>query len=135
MTTLKPALIAFVLFIIFDFLWLGYVMKDFNVRALAEIGRIEGGEFKVKYWAAACAYLLMALSIVIYILPQLSPGDSMLTVFLRGAVMGFIVFGVFDFTNMAILKSYPLTFVAADIAWGTFNYGLVTFIVSRFTES
>ncbi len=130
MAYLKPGLIAFFLFMIFDFLWLGYVMKDFNLRQLAEIGRIENGDFKIQYAAAAGAYLFMALAIAFFVMPQIAAEDSIGSIFLRGALMGLILFGVYDMTNLAILKSYPLAFVAADMAWGTFVYGLVTVITS-----
>lgn len=135
MAKLKPGVIAFFLFIVFDFLWLGFVMKDFNLRQLAEIGRIENGDFNIQYAAAVGAYFFMALAVAFFVLPQLSVRSGFLSIFMRGALMGLVLYGVYDMTNLAILKSYPLAFVAADMAWGTFLYGLVTYISSRFVSS
>jgi uncharacterized membrane protein len=46
---LRQFFVALVLFAVFDFFWLGFVMKDFNMRQLAEIGRIENGIFQMYY--------------------------------------------------------------------------------------
>lgn len=126
MAKLKTFLMALVLFCVLDFIWLGFVMKDFNMRHLAEIGRIENGVFQLNYVAAAATYLLMALAIPIYVMPLLKKEDSKLKIFFAGALLGLVVYGVFDMTNLAILKNYPLAFVAADIAWGVFAFGVVT---------
>lgn len=133
MEKLKQFLLALILFIIFDFVWLGIVMKSFNMGQLAEIGRVENGVFQMNYGAAAVTYILMALALPFYILPQLKKQDSALKVFSCGALMGFIIYGVFDMTNLAILKNYPLAFVAPDMAWGAFVFGLVTLITAKFT--
>ena len=48
MIKIKQYVLALILFGVFDFIWLGYVVKDFNMRQLAEIGRIENGVFLLK---------------------------------------------------------------------------------------
>jgi uncharacterized membrane protein len=47
--------------------------------------------------------------------------------FAYGAGFGFVTYGIYDFTNYATLKSYPLVLLAADLAWGTFVCGLTSF--------
>lgn len=118
--------LSLVAFLILDFIWLGFVMKDFNMRALAEIGRFKNDTFDVLYIPALLAYMFMSLAVAFFVMPRLGAEASLLQAFLWGAVMGLIVYGVFDMTNMAILKSYPLHFVLADMAWGCFVFGAVT---------
>ena len=134
MASLKSFFTALILFIVFDFLWLGVVMKDFNMRQLAEIGRIENGVFQLNYAGAALTYLLMAMAVPLYVLPQVKKADSVLKVFFLGAILGLIIYGVFDLTNLAILKNYPLAFIPPDMAWGAFVFGLVTVITSKFNS-
>jgi uncharacterized membrane protein len=131
MAKLRQFIVALVLFAVFDFLWLGFVMKDFNMRQLAEIGRIENGIFQMHYPAALATYFLMALAVPLYVLPKLTRQQSLLKVFFSGAILGLIIYGVFDMTNLAILKDYPLAFVAPDIAWGTFVFGLVSVLTLK----
>lgn len=131
MSKLQTLLLPLVLFIFFDFLWLGIVMKDFNMVQLNEIGRIENGIFQMNYAAAVLTYLLMALAVPLYVLPQLKKEDSVLKVFFCGAILGLIIYGVFDLTNLAILKNYPVAFIPPDMAWGAFVFGLVTVITYK----
>ncbi len=133
MKKLKLYFQTLVLFIVFDFIWLGFVMKDFNMQQLAKIGRIENGVFQMDYIAASITYFLMALAVTHYALPRLTRQDSLVKVFFSGAILGLIIYGVFDMTNLAILKDYPLAFVAPDMAWGAFVFGLVTVITSKLT--
>lgn len=105
-------------------------MKDFNLRHLAEIGRIENGVFQLNYAAAIPVYFLMGAAITFFVLPKLT-NDGLLTSALWGGLMGFIVYGVFDLTNLAILKNYSLLFAAADVAWGSFVFAISTIITKK----
>lgn len=125
---LKSFFVALIAFTVLDFAWLGFVVKDFNMRQLADIGRIENGEFKMLYIPAGLTYVLMAIAVSFFILPRIEASTPYWQTFLCGALMGLIVYGVFDMTNLAILKNYPLPFVFADIAWGCFVFGAVTLI-------
>ena len=112
-----------------DFLWLGFIVKDFNLQQLRYIARIENGAFQLLPVPAVLAYLLMALSVVLFSLPQAANANSGLEAFFWGAMLGLVVYGIFDFTNLAVLKDYPLAFAACDLAWGTFLYGFVTWTI------
>lgn len=133
MTAIKANLVALGLFIVFDFVWLGFVMKDFNMRQLADIGRIENGIFQMNYGAAAITYVLMSLAVSVFVLPRLSAKNSALKAFGFGSLLGLMIYGVFDMTNLAILKHYPLDFIAPDIAWGGIVFGLVSVLTHKIT--
>lgn len=128
---IKPFLTALLSFIILDIIWLGIIMKEFNMRQLASIGRIENGRFEMNYAAAAVTYILMALAVIIYVLPQVKQNEKTTKTFFQGALLGLIIYGVFDMTNLAILKDYPLAFIAPDMAWGALVFGIVTVITSK----
>ena len=73
----------------------------------------------------------MALAISFFVAPKIESMDSWLQVAGVGAIMGIVVYGIYDFTNLAILKKYPLAFAVADMAWGTFAFTVVTLIVKK----
>ena len=125
---IKSFFISLVSFLVLDFLWLGFVVKKFNLEQLAEIGRIQNGDFNVQYGAASLTYLCMAAAVTFFVLPKFSSDSPILQVFLWGALMGLIVYGIYDMTNLSILKNYPFAFSIADMAWGTFVFGAVTTI-------
>lgn len=114
-----------------DFVWLGFVVRDFNLRQLGAIGRIEDGSFRIQPAPAALAYLLMALSVALFSAPRAAEAGGSLAAVVWGAALGFVIYGIFDMTNLAILKNYPVAFAAADMAWGTFLFGAVTWAVTR----
>lgn len=129
----KQFLIAFTSFLILDFVWLGLIIKEFNTKQLSLIGRIENGKFEILYAPAILVYFLMAAAVVFYVLPGLTRDASTTAVLIGGGALGFIVYGVFDFTNLAILKNYPIPFIIVDIAWGTFAFAIVSLIVKKLT--
>lgn len=130
MNLLKPFVISLFGFLVLDLTWFTLV-KNFNLSQLAEIGRIKDGQFDVLYAPAVMTYVLMAVALTFFVLPKISNEGSYLKVFLVSALMGLIVYGVFDTTNLAILKNYPIPFALVDMTWGTFAFGVVGCIVRK----
>jgi uncharacterized membrane protein len=126
---LKTFGLSLVSFTVLDFLWFKFAVKDFNLKELAEIGRIKDGEFDLVLAPAIGTYFLMALAMSLFVAPGFSENDAWWKTFLLSAGMGLIIYGIFDLTNLAILKNYPIKFMMADMAWGTFVFGLVGCLV------
>ncbi len=128
MEYLKSFAVAFFSFLILDGIWLGLIVKDFNMRHLSEIGRFENGVMKVDYLPAALVYVLLAVAVNFFVVSKTSIETPIYFTFLSGALLGLIVYGVYDLTNLAILKNYPVQFALVDMAWGTFVFGVVSVI-------
>lgn len=127
--TLRQFGASLVLFVLLDFIWLGFVVGGFNTEQLRHIGRMVNGRFAIHYPAAAGVYILMSLVVAVFLLPKIGDGGLIRAASL-GALMGFCIYGIFDMTNFAILNEYPLAFALMDIAWGTFLFALVATILS-----
>ena len=69
---------------------------------------------------AILSYLTLALGIYYFAVKQNS--------YLNSVILGFVVYGVYNFTNLAVLKQYEIKTGAIDIAWGTTLFFLVTAI-------
>ena len=63
------------------------------------------------FYMAYVAGLLYLVSV-----PALKPGAPIL---IPAAILGFMAYGTFEFTNYAILKGWNLRMVITDVAWGT----------------
>jgi uncharacterized membrane protein len=63
------------------------------------------------FYMAYVAGLLYLVSV-----PALKAGAPIL---IPAAVLGFMAYGTFEFTNYAILKGWNLRMVITDVAWGT----------------
>lgn len=119
-------LLAFVLVPIIDYLWIGLLMQKFYVTELGALARTVNGEFKAQLWPAVMVYLALALGITALVIPRAS---SIMESFLYGACLGFVVYAVYDFTNLSILQNYSIKMTLVDVAWGTFLCGIISTVV------
>ena len=113
----KLFIVVLVFMLAVDFVWLSFVANRFYVEQFGPIGRMVDGKFQVLYWAGAVVYLVMAAGLVFFALPRV--GKSWLEAALVGAAYGFLVYAVYDFTNLATLNHWPLALLAVDVSWGT----------------
>jgi uncharacterized membrane protein len=78
-------------------------------------------------WGAAGAFsVLLGAVRAVGAAPRASRGG---TAAAHGALFGLIVYGVYDFTNLATLRHYPVQLAVVDVAWGTLASALCTIAV------
>ncbi len=126
MNTFILLITSFFSFIVLDLIWLGVVAKPAITRLLAP-WMTDG----FKLFPAMLVYVLLALGTVLFVLPK---ANSFSAAILWGALLGLIVYGVYDLTNYATIAHWPLKFLFMDMAWGTVCGALVagiTFWVSK----
>ncbi len=123
---LKNTLIGFVTFIVLDGLWLGLVMKEFYRRQLAPIARMADGGMAPVWSVVWMIYLLLGLGVGVLVVPRAQSVGSAAAL---GAVLGLVVYGVYDLTNYSTLAAWPAAVTVADIAWGTFATALASALV------
>ena len=114
--TIRLAVIGAVAFMVLDGVWLGLLMKGFYRDQLAPIARLANGGFAPNWPAAFVVYVLLGAGIAIFVIPR-APTVSSAAAF--GALFGFVVYGVYDFTNYSTLRQWPFVLTLADVAWGT----------------
>lgn len=118
-------LAALILIPVLDFIWLGKVAKRFYLSRMEGLISLDSnGNLQVVLWAAVCVYLLLALGIAFFTGNYIEDADNWLQAFGFAALFGFVCYGVYDFTNLSTLKSWPVSLLAADIAWGSFVCGI-----------
>ncbi|KYG67389.1 hypothetical protein AZI86_10375 [Bdellovibrio bacteriovorus] len=133
MGSLKLFGIALVAVVIIDYIWLGFIAKDYYIRSYGDLARTVNGEFKPQIWAAVIVYFLLALGVTQFVIP-LTTEASFLGTFLKGAFLGLIIYGVYDMTAMAVLRDWPLGNSIVDMIWGSFLCGTVTLITKTAQE-
>lgn len=122
---MKTFTCAGITFFVLDYLWLNHIAKKLYVNNMHEVATIQNGDIQITLWAGIIVYIFLALGIVHFVLPLFKPNDSIFNVFLMGAFLGFVIYGVYDFTNLATLKSWPLLLAVIDVGWGSLATGLV----------
>ncbi|KTC83826.1 membrane protein [Legionella brunensis] len=113
---IKTFFIALVIFIILDFIWLGLVAKNLYIEHYKDWLRLSDHQLRPIWWATFLVYALFALSIVIFIQPLAN--NSLFHATLYGALLGLIIYGIYDFTCLAIFKNWPIHMAFIDLAWG-----------------
>ena len=105
--------------LILDGLWLGVIMAQTYQRDLGQFLRFkpEGGMDPI-IWAAAMVYVLIPAGVTLFVLPKVSPDAWMTDSLLWGFIFGFILYGVYEFTNYSLLKDWPLNILIVDLIWG-----------------
>ena len=109
-------LVTIVSIFIIDMLWLGVIAKSLYAQNIGTLLRKSGEGMAPIWWAAALVYVFIALGILFFVLPKAN-GDYMLALS-EGAMLGLVIYGVYDFTNYSILANWPWQITFVDFIWG-----------------
>lgn len=123
MNFFKMYLVAFVIFLAIDAIWLGLVAPKFYKT---QIGHLMAE--KPNFIAAGVFYLLFIVGLVYFaIMPAIESGDIGKAL-LAGALFGFMTYATYDLTNLATLKDWPIMVTVVDLIWGTFLSTTITLL-------
>lgn len=126
---MKVYLVAFLVFLVIDAIWLGLVAPKFYKNY---IGHLMAE--KPNFIVAAIFYLIFLVGLTYFVLnPALESGD-MKQLIMSAALFGFVTYATYDLTNMATLKDWPWIVTVVDMVWGTVlstAVSLITFFILR----
>jgi uncharacterized membrane protein len=117
MSYIKLFIISMLVFFILDMTWIGYIAKGMYFKSYAHWLRLENGRLLPIWWAIVIIYALFAFVTLTFVVP-LSQG-SLIAAFCYGAALGLVIYGVYDFTCVAIFKDWPVMMAFVDWLWGT----------------
>ncbi len=124
MSFIKIYLIALLVFLVVDGLWLGLIAKNFYQK---EIGFLL--KESPNWIAAGVFYLFFIIGIVFFVINPAIEKDSWRYLIVAAFLFGTLTYATYDLTNLATIKDWPLKVTIIDIAWG----GILTTIVSVVT--
>tara|TARA_B100001540_G_C15477967_1_gene493237 strand:+ start:90 stop:503 length:414 start_codon:yes stop_codon:yes gene_type:complete len=109
------ALIASIIFLIIDVIWLSFATKSFYRPLLGDLI-----SDKPVLWAAGLFYVLYMFGMaVIVIQPCIEPNGLTKSLY-TGFIFGLVAYGTYNLTNMAVIKDWSPTVVFVDMFWGGF---------------
>ncbi|MGM0482893.1 MAG: DUF2177 family protein [Patescibacteria group bacterium] len=111
---IKLFLIAFVVFLIIDLIWLGVIARGVYAE---EIGFLMKKD--VNWQAALIFYVIFVAGLVLFVINPAVASASFLNALIFGAVFGLVTYSTYDLTNLSVLKDWPLKITVIDIIWGT----------------
>ena len=105
--------IAAVLFVLLDAIWLGYAAKGIYA---AELGPLLLASPNLL--VAAGFYALYLAGLLVFVIHPAARADSVLHALIYGAFFGLIAYGTYDLTNLATLRGFTPRIAMIDMAWG-----------------
>lgn len=84
-----------------------------------QIGHLMGS--KAKIYAAFFFYLINAAAILIFVINPSVEKQNIVYALKYGGFLGFSMYSTYNFTNLALLKDWPIKLTLFDLAWGTFS--------------
>ena len=115
------------LVLFFDLIWIELVMKQKYVELIPKIQR---SPMKVRYVPAVLSYLTIILPIVFFSVPNVRAIHRFRDSLFFGGLLGVCMYGMFSFTNYALIENWTMEVVALDTLWGGILYTLVTYLGS-----
>ena len=112
---------ALIIMSILDYIYLNSTSTIF----FKLVNKIQNSPLKLRIFPTIMVYILIFLMWVVFIYNQKEKFTFKQNIF-RSFVLGLCTYGIYDFTNMAIFKDWPLKVVLMDTIWGGVLYSLIT---------
>lgn len=107
---IKLLLIFSIVFLILDVSWITFFSRYFSPM----IEKIQKTPFKLNYVGAILAYLVMIVSYYNLVFDGDQPN------YFKAALLGFAIYGTYEFTNLATITGWDYKILIVDILWGVF---------------
>jgi uncharacterized membrane protein len=116
--------VALIASLILDGLWLGVISKSWYDKFIGSLmlehpHAVPGIFFYIIYAAATMVFIIN---------PAVREEWSTLSIAAHGALLGLVIYGAYDLTNLSILKGWSVPITVIDIAWGMVFTTLVSLI-------
>lgn len=99
--------------VVLDSIWLLVVAKTFYKKYLGYIL-----SETVTYWPVVLFYTIYAFGIMYFVVNPALEAKSLTLALQRGAFLGLLAYGAYDFTNHATLAKWPIQITVVDLLWG-----------------
>lgn len=129
LAALKHYIIALVVFLAIDMVWLVVIAKSTYNKYLGYLMAPN-----VNFGAAFLFYLIFIAGILYFVINPALAKDSWQYALLAGMFFGLITYSTYDLTNQATIRDWPVFITVIDLIWGTFLSGataLFSFLIIR----
>jgi uncharacterized membrane protein len=124
---LKLAALIFPTLIILDLIWIGVVAQGIYQ---AQIGYLLSPT--VVWWAAIVLYALYAAGIAYFVVLPAIRKRSLTRALATGFFFGLTVFAVYDLTNLATIRDWPVAISFIDMAYGSIVAAVTSALAYQF---
>jgi len=112
-------LVSAIVFVFIDTIYINLISNYFTIQ----VKNVQGSPIKINFLATLLCYIFLVFGINYFIIkPNRSIQD--------GFLLGLVIYGVFETTNMALFSKWSWLTVIIDTLWGGILFALTTYIVS-----
>jgi uncharacterized membrane protein len=119
--TMMEYAIALVTLFVMDLSWISSQSTMYGTM----VKEVQGSNMTVNPYAAIIAYAFVTFSFFAIVVPAIESSKSLTSSFCRGAIIGLLIYGVYNATNMSIFTHYNAYVAVVDTLWGTLLFGTV----------
>ena len=112
---IKRYLIILAVSLLVDMFWHVFVAPKLFRE---QIGHLMGN--KVKTYAGLIFYFINAAAILLFVINTAVEKNNIMSTLLYGGFLVFSMYSTYNFTNLALLKNWPIKLTIMDLVWGTF---------------
>ena len=122
----RACVAAVVLLLFLDFCWLYLLGAGSRFMAVARSLEVTARPPWQLVIVVVAAYILLGCGLCVFaVWPAIDALHSWRAAAWRGALLGLLVYGVYDLTNLAVFgQAYGLGLALSDVAWGVFVFGV-----------
>ena len=132
----KIYILILVLFLVIDLPVILWLNKDMYSNMFNKINGNTIGNTTNMIIGGIIAYILLALAIYYFIvMPSIETSKDnnfdYYNIILKACILGLIIYGVYDGTNLATINNFGLKESIIDMMWGTFLSGLISVLAVK----
>jgi len=117
---MNSLLISAVLFVCIDAMYLNLMKGYFN----NQVKQVQGSPIQLNLVGAFLTYIFLIYGLNYFII---SKNRSVSDAFL----LGIVIYAVYEFTNLSLLKNWHVLTTILDTTWGGILFALTTFLVYK----
>lgn len=117
-----------VIYLIMDITWITTMSALFYKQKIENIQKLP---LIFKPLPAIFAYLTLLITMFFVCIPLSEHYKKKYPTWFVFAVVGFCIYGVYNFTNGAIFQHYDLSFTILDTTWGCVSFAILGFIYNQ----
>lgn len=124
------SILTIIFILIIDIIWLFINFSNYNNL----IKNIQGSNISLNYLGGCLSYITLILAIFIFSIPLIekkikeNKNQSLIYLcILYGGSLGFLMYSMFNTTNIAIFKKYDYKIAIIDSIWGFMIFTLGTY--------
>jgi uncharacterized membrane protein len=113
-----------IIMLVIDSIYLTLIKGFFN----KQIKTIQGSDIKLNYLGAVICYPIMIFGLYYFIIKNKKNYKNNYQMIRDASILGWVIYGVYESTNLAVFKKWDLKTVLVDGIWGGILFGLTTYI-------